>query len=94
MLFIVKSAPDTPEGKRGITMARDAAANNVVLIQNAVYFALTDRLEGLPGIVYALEDDVRLRGLNNDDLKGDIRKLSYDGFIDLMVETDRIVGIF
>jgi sulfur relay protein TusB/DsrH len=93
VLFIVKSAPDTPEGKRGIAMARDAAAN-VVIIQNAVYFALTDRLEGLPGIVYALEDDLRLRGLNNNDLKGDIRKLNYDDFIDLMVENDRVIGIF
>jgi sulfur relay protein TusB/DsrH len=93
MLVIVKSAPDTPEGKRGIIMARDVAAN-VVLIQNAVYFALKNRPEGFSGIVFALEDDLRLRGLNNDDLKGDIRKLSYDGFIDLMVEDDRVIGIF
>jgi sulfur relay protein TusB/DsrH len=93
MLVIVKSAPDTPEGKRGITMARNVAAN-VVLTQNAVYFALKNTLEGFSGIVYALEDDLRLRGLNNDDLKGDIKKLSYDGFIELMVEDDRVIGIF
>ena len=93
MLVMVKNAPDTPEGKRGITMAREMAAN-IVLIQNAVYFALTDGLEGLPGIVYALEDDLRLRGLNNNDLKGDIRRLDYDDFIDLMVEDDRVIGIF
>lgn len=93
MLIIVKSAPDTPEGKRGITMARDVVAN-VVLTQNAVYFALKNTLEGFSGIVFALEDDLRLRGLNNDDLKGDIRKLSYDGFIDLMVEDNRVIGIF
>ena len=93
MIVIVKSAPDTPEGKRGIKMARDMAAH-VMLIQNAVYFALKDRIEGLTGKVYALEEDLRLRGINNDDLKGDIRKLSYDGFIDLMVEDDQVMGIF
>jgi len=38
MLVIVKSTPDTPEGKRGIKLAIDITAN-VVLIQNAVYFA-------------------------------------------------------
>jgi sulfur relay protein TusB/DsrH len=92
MLVIVKSAPDTPEGKRGIKMAKDASAN-VVLLQNAVYFALKEGLEGFPGIVYALEDDLRLRGLKNDDLKGDIGKLSYDGFIELMVGDDRVIGI-
>jgi sulfur relay protein TusB/DsrH len=93
MIVIIKSAPDTPEGTRGMTMARDMAAN-VVLIQNAVYFALKDRLEGLPGTVSALEDDLKLRGLTNDDLKGDIRKLSYDGFIDLIGEDDRVIGTF
>ena len=93
MLVIVKSAPDTLEGTRGMTMAKEMGAN-VVMIQNAVYFALKDRLEGLPGIVYALEDDLRLRGLNNNDLKGDIRRLDYDDFIDLMVEDDRVIGIF
>jgi len=94
MIVIVKSAPDTPEGKRGIKMARDMAAN-LVLIQNAVYFALKNSLEGFSGsIVFALEDGLKLRGLNNKDLKGDIRKLSYDGFIDLMVEDDQVMGIF
>jgi len=93
MLVIVKSAPDTPEGKMGITMAKDVSAN-LVLLQNAVYFALKNNLEGLSGTVYALEDDLRLRGLKNDDLKGDIKKLNYDGLIDLMVEDDRIMGIF
>jgi len=92
MLVIVKSAPDTPEGRRGIKLAIDMTAK-VVLIQNAVYFAQKDRLEGSP-VIFALEDDLRLRGLNDVDLKGDIKKLSYDGLIDLMVEDDKIIGIF
>ena len=32
-------------------------------------------------MIFALEDDLRLRGLNAVDLKGDIKKLSYDGLI-------------
>jgi sulfur relay protein TusB/DsrH len=93
MLVIVKSAPGTPEGGRGIKLAIDMAAN-VVLIQNAVCFAQKDKLDGFPGIIYALEDDIRLRGLRDEELKKGIKKLDYDGLIDLMVEDDKIIGIF
>jgi sulfur relay protein TusB/DsrH len=93
MLVIVKSAPDTPEGKRGITMAKDLAAN-VVLIQNAVYFAQKDRLDGLSAIIYVLEDDIRLRGLRDDEINKGIKKLDYDRLIELMIEEDKAIGIF
>ena len=61
MIVIIKSAPDTPEGKRGIKLARDMAAD-LFLIQNGVYFAQEERLEGFCGTVYVLEDDLKLRG--------------------------------
>ncbi|MBI3592910.1 MAG: hypothetical protein HY099_05465, partial [Nitrospirae bacterium] len=62
MLVIIKSAPDTPEGKRGVKLARDMAAD-LFLIQNGVYFAQEERLEGFCGNTYALEDDLKLRGI-------------------------------
>jgi hypothetical protein len=37
MLVIVKSAPDTADGKRGIKLARDMAAD-LVLLQDGVFF--------------------------------------------------------
>jgi len=93
MLIMVKSAPDTPEGKRGIKMAGNMAAN-VVLMQNAVYFAIKNKLEGFSGIVFALEDDLRLRGLKDEELSKDLKKLDYDGLVELMIEEDKVIGIF
>jgi len=93
MLVIVKSAPSTPEGKRGITMAKDMAAN-IVLTQNAVYFAQEDRLDSFSGIIYALEDGIRLRGLRDDEFNKGVKKLDYDGLIKLMIEEDKVIGIF
>lgn len=93
MFVIVKSAPDTTDGKRGMKLARDMAAD-VVLLQNAVYFAQKERLEGFCGTAYVLDDDVRLRGLKNDEIEKDIRKLDYGSLIDLMARADKVVGIF
>ena len=94
MIVIIKSAPDTPEGKRGVKIARDMAAD-VVLLQNGVYFLKAQALGdlGFAGTAYALDDDIRLRGLSTDDRK-DIQEIDYDGLIDLIVRNDKVTGMF
>jgi sulfur relay protein TusB/DsrH len=93
MLVLVKSAPDTTDGKRGIKLARDMAAD-VVLLQNGVYFAQIERLEGFCGTAYVLDYDARLRGLKDDEIEKRVRKLNYGGLIDIMAEAEKVVGIF
>ncbi len=93
MLVIIKSAPDTPEGSRGVKLARDMAAD-ICLIQNAVYFAHKERLEGFCGTAFVLGEDARLRGLSSGDMDKGIREIDYDGLIDLMVKEDKVVGMF
>jgi sulfur relay protein TusB/DsrH len=93
MLVIVKSAPDTVDGKRGVKLAKDMAAD-VALLQNGVYFAQVERLEGFCGTVYALDDDLRLRGLKNDEVERDIKRLNYGSLVDLMADADKVVGMF
>ncbi|MEC4676109.1 MAG: DsrH/TusB family sulfur metabolism protein [Nitrospirota bacterium] len=91
MLVIVKSAPDTPEGKRAVKLAGDMAAD-ICLIQNAVCFAMTGRLNGFCGTAYVLNEDMKLRGIGSID-KG-IRELDYDGLVDLMINEEKVVGVF
>lgn len=93
MLVIVRSAPDTTDGKRGIKFARDMAAD-IILLQNGVYFAQRERLEGFCGSVYLLDDDARLRGLRDDEIEKDLRKIDYDGLTDLMAKEDKVAGMF
>jgi sulfur relay protein TusB/DsrH len=93
MLVIIKNAPDTPEGKRGIKLARDMAAD-LFLIQNGVYFAQEERLEGFCGNTYALEDDLKLRGIKGSGIEKSIKEISYDSFVDLMDDEDKVVGMF
>lgn len=93
MLVIIKSSPDTPEGKRGVKLARDMAAD-ICLIQNAVYFAQKERLEGFCGMAYVLDEDARLRGLSSGDMDKGIREIGYDALVDFMVKEDKVVGMF
>jgi sulfur relay protein TusB/DsrH len=95
MLVIVRNTPDTPEGKRGVKLARALSAD-LVLLQNGVYFLQQDHLEdlGFCRTAYVLEDDRRLRGLNIDAEKKNMKDISYDNLIDLMTESDKVVGMF
>jgi sulfur relay protein TusB/DsrH len=92
MIVIVKSGPETPEGRRAVKLSRDMAAD-LVLLQNGVYFACKDRLEGFCGTVHALEDDCRLRGLTENDLERDISMIDYERLIDLMVAEEKVLGM-
>jgi sulfur relay protein TusB/DsrH len=93
MIVIVKSAPDTPDGLRGVTLATDAAAD-LVLLQNAVYFAQKERLGAFPGSVYVLDDDKRLRGVRDAELAETVKTIGYDRLVDLMMTNDKVVGLF
>jgi sulfur relay protein TusB/DsrH len=93
MLVIIKSAPDTTEGKRAIKIARDLAGD-ICLIQNAVYFGIKDRLEGFCGTVYLLDDDRNLRGLGDESLGKDIKRIDYDMLVELMIKEDNVIGAF
>ncbi|MBI4824546.1 MAG: hypothetical protein HY805_10015 [Nitrospirae bacterium] len=91
MLVLIKSAPDTADGKRAVKLARDMAGD-LVLMQNAVYFAEKERLEGFCGTIYALDEDILLRGITETE-KG-IKTLSYDELIEIMAENNKVVGAF
>jgi sulfur relay protein TusB/DsrH len=95
MLVIIRSAPDTVEGKRGIKFARDMSAS-LVLLQNGVYFIQGQALDnlGFGGLVYVLEDDRRLRGLKAVETKVTLRDIDYDGLVDFMTEDSNVVGMF
>lgn len=91
MLVLIKSSHDTPEAKRAVKLARDMAAD-IVLLQNAVCLAQKDRLEGFCGTAHAIEEDLLLRGISDID-KG-VRPIDYYQLIDLMADEDKVVGMF
>ncbi len=95
MLVIIKSAPDTSEGKRGVKFARDMSAD-ILLLQNGVYFTQGRKLldSEFKGKAYVLEDDMKLRGLKTEDEKKNTTEIGYDGFIDLLVSSSDVTGMF
>ncbi|MBI4828342.1 MAG: hypothetical protein HY804_05975 [Nitrospinae bacterium] len=91
MLVIIKSAPESPEARRGLALARDLGAD-VALIQGGVYFLTQGGLEGVKGAIYALEPDILLRGAGAQ--RGGARMVGYDGLVDLMAGADKVLGMF
>ncbi|MDI6801403.1 MAG: DsrH/TusB family sulfur metabolism protein [Thermodesulfovibrionales bacterium] len=90
MIVLIKSAPDTDEGERAVKLAKDMAAD-IVLLENGVYFARKGKLGGFCGTVYALEEDLRIRGLKDDELEKGIKRLNHNDLADLMAEEDKVV---
>ncbi len=93
MLVIIKSAPDTTDGARGLTLAKEGGAD-LILLQNGVYFAQKERLGSFPGTVYVLDDDKRLRGLMDSEIDARAKAIDYEKLTDIITGGDKVVGLF
>ncbi len=92
-MVMIKSTPDTPEAKQALSLARHLAAD-VILIQNAVYLALPGQNESLRGPAYALDEDLRMRGIAPEKNIGAVKRIDYDVLVDLLATADGVHGAF
>jgi len=93
MLVLIKSSPDTAEGRRGIKLAKDLGAD-MVLLQNGICLATHEILKNFNKSIYVLDEDMRLRGINIRYGEKDIRLIDYDGLIKLVVGDEKVIGLF
>ena len=93
MLVLVKSAPDTTHGAKGVSLAKEGGAD-IVLLQNGVYFAQKERLGTFRGNVYVLGDDKRLRGLKDSEMDGRAKIIDYDTLTEIITGGEKVVGMF
>ena len=93
MMIIVKYPPTRKISKEKLSLAREG--DIVVLIQDAVLYALgdpkTEKLKQRSVEIYALKEDFNARGYS-DDMSA-VKLLSYEEFIDLIVEKgEKVAG--
>ncbi len=93
MIVMIKSAPDTPDGTRGLTLAKDGGAD-IVLLQNGVTFIHQDSLGPFSGTVYVLDDDRKLRGLKDPPADPRMKTIDYDMLTDIITGDRKVVGMF
>jgi sulfur relay protein TusB/DsrH len=93
MIVLVKSAPATTDGMRGIALAQEGGAG-LILLQNGVFFGQKGRLSDFQGRVYVLGDDKRLRGLKDCEMDARARTIDYDKLTDIITEGENVVGMF
>ena len=96
MLHTVNKSPfESSSLKTCLSLARNGSG--VLLIEDGVYGALaasvhaplvTEALEAVR--LYALEPDLKARGLSGDRLIPGIEVVGYDGFVDLACANDKI----
>ncbi len=87
MLFLISSAPDTKEFKTAYKMAKEMNAE-ICLLQNAVYASRNADDKNL----YIMSDDLQLRGINENQVSG--KPIDYSKLVDLMSDSDKVVGLF
>ena len=95
MLHTVNKSPfESSSLKTCLSLARNGS--EVLLIEDGVYGALaasvhaplvTEALDAMR--VYALEPDLKARGLSGDRLIPGIEVVGYDGFVDLACANDK-----
>jgi sulfur relay protein TusB/DsrH len=93
MIVMIKSAPDTTDGALGLTLTKEGGAD-LILLQNGVYFAQKERLGTVPGAVYVLDDDKRLRGLKNSEMDDRVKTIDYDKLTDIITSGDKVIGMY
>ena len=90
MLILIKSSPDTPEARQALDLAKSMNAA-ICLLQNGVYLAAKEECRDVADNVYALSEDMALRGLKP---AGNVRSMDYDELIDIMNGSEKVMGMF
>jgi len=87
MLFLISSAPDRIEFKTSYRIAKEMNAD-ICLLQDAVYASR----ELADDNFYVIIDDMKLRGIKEEEIKG--KPIDYDQLVDMMVDAEKVVGLF
>ena len=96
MLHTVNKSPFEP---RGLQTCLDLAkaGSDILLIEDAVYAAmsgttLTSLVEEAmaSSSVYALEPDLKARGIGPDEVINGVQQIGYDRFVELAITNDKV----
>jgi sulfur relay protein TusB/DsrH len=87
MLVIIKSGPRNAETRKRLELARDLAAD-ILLLEDGVQLASGGSLQEFCGTAHALDEDIRLRGLKDVD-KG-VRVISRGQLEELLSKEEKI----
>ncbi len=90
MLIMIKSSPDTPEARKALDIARSMNAS-VCLLQNGVYLSAKEECRSIETSVYAISEDMALRGLKP---AGHVKSIDYEELIDIMNGSEKVMGMF
>jgi len=93
MLVIIKSPPGSPGAQRGIDLAREEAAD-ILLMEAAAALARKGALEGYCGTAFVLRDDLLRTGMREDEWEQSVKALSGEELSELIGQQEKVQGPF
>jgi hypothetical protein len=93
MFVIIRSAPGTHEASRGVKLARDRAADRR-LIRDGAFHVRKNALKGFCGTAFALAEDVRQTGTEEEEMERGIRTVSAEEMIEFLAGAEEVAGPF
>ncbi|MGJ8455824.1 sulfurtransferase complex subunit TusB [Pseudothermotoga sp. U03pept] len=87
-LILIKYGPNNPAERIKLYAATDE--DDVVLIQNGVYWALEDFKSHTKASVFAIKDDFLSRGYSESDSK--VPLIDYGRFVELVEKHPKSIG--
>lgn len=102
VLCMISSPPESANAKRGLALAEEwikqGHSVKICLIQDGIYAALVkaNPVDGLESVQwFALTDDLRLRGFQNEDLRSGAQSIDYAHLVQMIMgDVDQVVGSF
>lgn len=93
MLVVIKSPPGSPGAERGIDLAREKAAD-ILLVGEGAGLARKGALEGFCGTAFVLRNDLLSAGIIEGEMEQSVKALSSEELSALLGREDKVEGPF
>jgi tRNA 2-thiouridine synthesizing protein B len=87
-LILVKYGIDNPAEKIKLKTSKDE--DSIVLIQNGVFWALSDEINNVKGTLFAVKEDFIARGYDESECK--VKLINYSEFVEVIEKEEKFIG--
>ena len=88
-LILIKHGTQNSTEKTKLECARED--DSIVLIQDGVFWAITDEIKDLKANVYVLQDDFHARGYQVETANINVSMINYSELVDIIAQEEKTI---